>query len=244
MSRAFTKISASANPGPEKLIEIAARRLERAAVDRIIDGPAVAREMFDWSEEHARKTTGNRKGPFTRAEFMSHVDISQVGTGCWIWQGVTDALGYGRLSRIRKSRHAHRFGYELHKGPIASGACIDHLCRNPRCVNTGHLEAVSLVENVMRGMSPAARCARQTHCKNGHAFEGSNVGRYRRTDGRTYRFCVTCRRQEAARTSKSPLEIKSDKPLLFWGADQGQARDADRAAADVAMASLRRGVAR
>lgn len=48
----------------------------------------------------------------------------------------------------------------------------------------------------------------------------------------------------AARTSKSPLEIKSDKPLLFWGADQGQARDADRAAADVAMASLRRGVAR
>lgn len=45
----------------------------------------------------------------------------------------------------------------------------------------------------------------------------------------------------AALTSKSPLEIKTDKPLLFWGAEQGHQRDADRAAADVAMASLRRG---
>lgn len=227
------------------MLALASRHLERAAVDGIIDGPSVAREMFDWSEEYARKTTGNRKGPFTRAEFMSHVDISQVGTGCWIWKGVTDALGYGRLSRIKKSRHAHRFGYEVHKGPIATGACIDHLCRNPRCVNTEHLEAVSNVENVMRGMSPAARCARQTHCKNGHPFEGSNVGRYRRTDGRTYRYCVTCRKQKAAaRTSGSPLEIKTDKPLLFWGADQGRARDERRAAADVAMSALRRSIAR
>jgi hypothetical protein len=48
----------------------------------------------------------------------------------------------------------------------------------------------------------------------------------------------------AARTSASPLEIKSDKPLLFWGADQGRARDADRAAATVAMSALRRGAAR
>lgn len=48
----------------------------------------------------------------------------------------------------------------------------------------------------------------------------------------------------AARISGSPLEIKSDKPLLFWGADQGRARDENRAAADVAMRALRRGVAR
>jgi hypothetical protein len=42
----------------------------------------------------------------------------------------------------------------------------------------------------------------------------------------------------------SALEIVSDKPLLFWGADQGRQRDANRVAADVAMRALRRGVAR
>jgi hypothetical protein len=47
----------------------------------------------------------------------------------------------------------------------------------------------------------------------------------------------------AARTG-SVLEIKTDKPLLFWGAEQGRARDADRAAATAAMSALRRGVAR
>lgn len=48
----------------------------------------------------------------------------------------------------------------------------------------------------------------------------------------------------AVRISGSPLEIKSDKPLLFWGADQGRARDERRKVADVAMSALRRGVAR
>lgn len=49
----------------------------------------------------------------------------------------------------------------------------------------------------------------------------------------------------AARTRRtSVLEIESDKPLLFWGTDQGRQRDADRASADMAMRALRRGVAR
>lgn len=48
----------------------------------------------------------------------------------------------------------------------------------------------------------------------------------------------------AERASGSPLLIKSDKPLLFWGADQARSRDSDRAAADVTMRALRRGVAR
>jgi hypothetical protein len=39
--------------------------------------------------------------------------------------------------------------------------------------------------------------------------------------------------------TRSPLEIQSDKPLLFWGVEQGRQRDADRAAADVAMRALR-----
>lgn len=50
--------------------------------------------------------------------------------------------------------------------------------------------------------------------------------------------------EHAEKTRRSPLEIVSDKPLLFWGVEQGRQRDADRASADVAMRALRRGVAR
>lgn len=56
---------------------------------------------------------------------------------------------YGRFhlsgSYIKRSQvrvRAHRFAYELFVGPIPSGYDIDHVCRNRRCVNPAHLEAV------------------------------------------------------------------------------------------------------
>lgn len=71
-------------------------------------------------------------------------------SGCWEWHKIA-ADGYGRLYRDGKTRLAHRESYELHRGPIPTGLHIDHLCRNKGCVNPDHLEAVTLVENVMRG---------------------------------------------------------------------------------------------
>lgn len=70
-------------------------------------------------------------------------------TGCWLWLGST-MYGYGRCSHKGKSHQAHRVLYERHKGPIPEGLQIDHLCRNKRCVNPDHLEAVTSVENARR----------------------------------------------------------------------------------------------
>lgn len=41
------------------MLALAGRRLERAAVEGIIDGPSVAREMFDWADAHAARIGGS-----------------------------------------------------------------------------------------------------------------------------------------------------------------------------------------
>lgn len=73
-------------------------------------------------------------------------------SGCWLWQGATDAKGYGRLERDGHYL-AHRWYYEQRHGPGSAGAQLDHRCRVPSCVNPDHLEPVTGTENVRRGRS-------------------------------------------------------------------------------------------
>jgi hypothetical protein len=75
--------------------------------------------------------------------------IKDCATNCWVWQGKRVA-GYGYTYVKRRAVRAHRFYYELYRGPIPDGCVLDHLCRNPSCVNPAHLEAVSHTTNVRR----------------------------------------------------------------------------------------------
>lgn len=58
---------------------------------------------------------------------------------CIIYTGYTDKLGYGKLSAYGKPMLAHRFAWELEKGPIPDGLYLDHICHNPSCCKIEHL---------------------------------------------------------------------------------------------------------
>jgi len=69
---------------------------------------------------------------------------------CWLWlAGRADGYGMFRLDSQTPIR-AHRFAYQTVIGPIPAGFTIDHLCRNPLCVNPAHMEAVTRSENIRR----------------------------------------------------------------------------------------------
>ena len=73
-------------------------------------------------------------------------------TKCWVWKRSRQSNGYGHLTVDNQQVLAHRFVYEQNIGTIPEGMELDHLCRNPPCVNPDHLEPVSHAENCRRGM--------------------------------------------------------------------------------------------
>lgn len=75
---------------------------------------------------------------------------------CWLWECRTtynskrpSKAVYGRFSK-EPSRYtsAHRFSYELLRGPIPEGLLLRHVvCRNSLCVNPWHLAPGTLQDN-------------------------------------------------------------------------------------------------
>ena len=111
----------------------------------------------------------------------------EPNTGCWFWTAFTNKFGYGRFT-FGKTNYdgAHRWAYRALVGPIPEGLQLDHLCRQPSCVNPAHLEPVTPGENTRRGLAGKAQLAR-TACPRGHNYSGLNL---RRRGGK--RFCRLC----------------------------------------------------
>mgnify|MGYP001587806960 FL=1 len=138
-------------------------------------------------------TTETRYGPKPRplsVRFWEKVD-KRGENECWPWSASLDAYGYGQIyARGGRNRKAHQVAYELTVGPIPAGLELDHLCRNPACVNPAHLEAVTHRENDLRGNGLAAIHAKKTHCSHGHPYDLLNTI----FNKRGQRTCRACRK--------------------------------------------------
>ena len=129
-----------------------------------------------------------------RERLMQYV---QLEGECWIWTGAKDPKGYGRINYNghAKSALAHRVAYMEFVGPIPDGLELDHLCRNPSCINPEHLEPVSRSINMKRGLAGTSPRFRnywlsKTHCPRGHPYDLLNTY----FDSKGHRFCRQCHR--------------------------------------------------
>lgn len=155
----------------------------------------VKRNRIATAKYCSRKCAGAGWRADTFARFMARVRKTST---CWLWTGAADGLGYGFVGVNRKNKLAHRYSYEMHRGAIPTGLVLDHLCRNPACVNPDHLEPVTIAENVRR--SPLIR---RTHCPKGHLLSEDNLCPERLRRG--LRLCRICRRAQVKRTKAKQI---------------------------------------
>lgn len=104
--------------------------------------------------------------------------------GCWLWTAAINEFGYGSFWHEGRMQKAHRVSYKLMRGEIPAGLFLDHLCRQPACVNPFHLEPVTHTENVRRGNST------KTICKHGSGYTMCQQGcqlEYKRMHRAIYR---------------------------------------------------------
>lgn len=150
------------------------------------------------------------KPPRTVTEFLA---VKRKKRDCWEWPRFVNKQGYGvvypRLSNRTEYVYVnvHRYLYLMLVGDVPEGWDVDHLCRNRRCANPSHLEAVPVGVNIRRGTNPAAQNARRSECRSGHPLDGpdADLSVYWVEHGRRVcRICLneTARKNHHRRTAR------------------------------------------
>lgn len=113
-------------------------------------------------------------------------------TGCWLYDGNIESNGYGRIYFLSRAISIHRLSAYLYLGLSLndlwySDIYILHkdICPNRHCFNPEHLYIGTQKDN----MDDRAAKLKDLPC--GHIK--SNLYIYTSKDGKTYKWCRTCR---------------------------------------------------
>ena len=139
------------------------------------------------------------------ARFWSYVDLPPSADECWNWRGAARPLGYGMFGLRGEAYGTHRISYTLARGPIPDGLVLDHLCRNPRCINPAHLEPVTQRENVLRGDARLTKSPDE-RCPKGHEPNWMQVQKHGPDRPKT-RVCRGCFNERARRRTARRREL-------------------------------------
>ena len=158
------------------------------------DRPAVSR---GWCQRHygQHRRAGDfeaHKAPADASEALWRVGWDVDSGGCWNWRGRINPDGYGVIKSSYRGewfgRVASRVMYCVKRGRVPDSFHVDHLCRNHRCVNPDHLEAVEPKVNTARGNN-----GEMETCVRNHSMSGDNLS----VHGNGRRYCRKCRSERA-----------------------------------------------
>jgi len=133
---------------------------------------------------------------------------------CLFSNATPTVSGYRTVKYGRKTKVVHRVVYEKWHGEIPEGFVVDHICHNEaaakgecaggnscqhrRCINPGHLRAVTSIDNVKAsplGRRQSKHQTSKTYCPSGHEYTPENIkwGK-RKGTGALFRMCRICYR--------------------------------------------------
>jgi hypothetical protein len=81
-------------------------------------------------------------------DFWNKMDKSN-SDGCWVWSGIVDYKGYGKIKFNNKRYKTHRLAYILTNGEICDNLLVCHKCDNPPCCNPDHLFLGTNQDNII-----------------------------------------------------------------------------------------------